>query len=146
MISTRLLNSSPKEIVWINSFILSIVTVLLVGVFVTPFYDKYCQAWALVSLIFVLVPLFLFLQSKEITHLTFLPVIALTWTYFLRPYLKSEEVYYPGRFIPNEYIHDMVLFPALGVILLFIGYYISRLWVRSTFRNNACPPRHLLSD
>src|ERR1035437_4385185 len=125
MISTQLLNSSPKEIVWINSFILSIVTVLLVGVFVTPFYDKYCQAWALVSLIFVLVPFFLFLQSKEITHLTFLPVIALTWTYFLRPYLKSEEVYYPGRFIPNEYIHDMVLFPALGVILLFIGYYIS---------------------
>lgn len=89
------------------------------------YYDEVLVAIVCCSLVLVLSNLFLFFYTKNNFHLLFFPTLLLTWIYFQRPFISDSEIWYNSRVIPSKYLLDIVLFPALGIGALFIGYYLS---------------------
>lgn len=107
----------------ITAFLISTGIVVLFSFAIDPYYNSICVIAGLISLAFVLFNLVMYIKTKEKVHLLFFPILALSWIYFLRPYLKSYKVEYVDRIIPLDYINEMAIFSALGLIALFIGYY-----------------------
>jgi hypothetical protein len=106
-----------------KSFLFGLPISVILYFLLDPFYPQTNVIFSLLSLTFVLSVIFLSIYTKNFLHVLFLPIISLSWIYFESPFLKSTEIYYPSRAVPEEYYFELAFFPCIGIIVLYISYY-----------------------
>lgn len=119
------LERNESKRLYLSSLLISAIFVSFLSLFFfkSPYYGEGPKLFALISLTFVCSTFILFLKTRNRKHILFLPTISLTWVYFQRRFLMSDEIYYLFRNIPIDYINEIAFYPSLGIIALYIGYY-----------------------
>ena len=107
------------------AIVLSIIIPILLYFNIKFVYSDYCVLPALFSLPVVLYVFFVLIFSKNSNHLFIFPSIALTWVYFLMPYLLKEKVTHLYRVIPENYLPTMAIFCCFAIYFLYAGFYLS---------------------
>jgi len=105
------------------SLLISAIITLIIPFFINPVYDFSVYFWSYLSLIFVLSVAIRIVVLRKREDILFFAAIFITWFNFLEPYLKPDKANYYTRVVPENYLFEMSLFSALGVIALYIGYY-----------------------
>ena len=80
--------------------------------------------FSIMGLFFVLLLFLLFLNTRNTRYLAGFFPIAMTWIYFLLPYLKSEMIMHDYRIIPQEHLYHMSIFSMFSIVAFFIGFVI----------------------
>ena len=106
----------------------------LVVYLLSPAPRKDCLAISAIAFAVVLYPLILFLFTKQLIHVPVSVVSMLVWIYFCAPFTYSELPNFgPRRTLPEGYLLELALFPALSIGALILGYYLVPVSRRSLF-------------
>lgn len=106
---------------WIKG--LSIVIPFFVYILGDFVYEDICVIPSLLSLSIVLYCLFSLIFFKKAGDLFIFPSLALTWLYFLSPYLNDIKVSHIYRIIPEEKLPIMAWFCCFAIFAIYAGFY-----------------------
>lgn len=121
-----------------SQFVKSIlISILIVGYYSITLsqsaYSLFLVIVSLCGLIVALIPAIVFLINRKSENIFFFPIIFSTWLYFLKPFLNSKKISYPGRVMMESEFPIMSLVLLIGLIMLLIGFY-------SGFNNKVIKP------
>jgi hypothetical protein len=108
----------------LRSIITSIISAAVLFAIIRPKYPELAFV-ALLSLVVVLISLYKFLYTKQLFYLFIGVPLFFTWVYFQSPFLFHEFVKPAYRIIPIQYIPQIAIFPALGILSMSLGYYFT---------------------